>query len=60
MRAWPLMSMAQAPQTSSRQLESSVTGVVFLPSLVTGLAAMSISDEVTFMPGRWGSSNSSQ
>ncbi len=31
-----------------------------LAVVVTGLAAMSISDEVTFMPGRCGSSNSSQ
>src|SRR5271157_3664532 len=35
-------------------------GVVGLPSRVTGLAAMSISAEVTFMPRRYSSSNSSQ
>ncbi len=52
MRALPLISMAHDPHTSSRQFESYVTGVLCLPSLVTGFAAMSISDEVTFMPGR--------
>ena len=35
-------------------------GVVGLPSRVTGLRAISISDEITFMPGCQGSSNSSQ
>ena len=35
-------------------------GVVALPSRVTGLAAISMSDEMTFMPGFQGSSNSSQ
>src|SRR5438876_6607622 len=35
-------------------------GVVGLPSLVTGLAAMSIMAEITFMPGFHGISNSSQ
>ena len=35
-------------------------GVVALPSRVTGLAAMSISAEMTFMFGRWGTENSSQ
>src|SRR6266404_9012725 len=54
MRALPLISMAQEPQTSSRQFESYVTGVVFLPSRVTGLAAISINAEVTFMPGWFG------
>src|SRR5271167_2832688 len=54
------MIMAQEPQTSSRQLESYAIGVVGLPSRVTGLAAMSISAEVTFMPGRYDNSNSSQ
>ncbi len=37
-----------------------MTGVVGFALRVTGLAAMSISAEVTFMPGRCGSSNSSQ
>src|SRR5258708_13436375 len=35
-------------------------GVVALPSRVTGLAAISISEEITFMPGCQASSNSSQ
>src|SRR5258707_15593659 len=35
-------------------------GVVGLPSRVTGLAAISIRDEITFMPGCQASSNSSQ
>src|SRR5712691_3933641 len=35
-------------------------GVVGLPSRVTGLAAISISEEITFMPGCQASSNSSQ
>src|ERR1700720_1324357 len=35
-------------------------GVVALPSRVTGLAAISISEEITFMPDCQGSSNSSQ
>src|ERR1700733_13288626 len=35
-------------------------GVVGLPSRVTGLAAISMSEEITFMPGWWASSNSSQ
>ena len=35
-------------------------GVVALPSRVTGLAAISMSEEITFMPGWWASSNSSQ
>ena len=35
-------------------------GVVALPSRVTGLAAISMSEEMTFMPGCQASSNSSQ
>src|SRR5580704_380577 len=35
-------------------------GEVALPSRVTGLAAISISEEITFMPGCQASSNSSQ
>src|ERR1022692_5323773 len=35
-------------------------GVVSSPSAVTGLAAISIMAEMTFMPGRQGSSNRSQ
>ena len=36
-----------------------MTGVVLLPSRVTGLAAISMSDGVTFIFGDVGSSNSS-
>src|SRR3954462_13558794 len=60
MRARPLISMAQEPQTSSRQLESYVMGVVGLPSRVTGFAAISISNEITFIPFFQGNVNSSQ
>src|SRR6202007_1511061 len=60
MRALPLISMAQEPQTSSRQLESKETGVVFLPSRVTGFAAMSRKQMMMFSDGRHGSANSSQ
>src|SRR5579872_543982 len=49
-RARPLISIAHEPQTSSRQLESYVMGVVCLPSRVTGLAAISIKEEITFIP----------
>src|ERR1700677_6003 len=35
-------------------------GVVALPSRVTGLAAISMSEEITFIPGWWANSNSSQ
>jgi hypothetical protein len=52
MRALPLISMAHDPQTSSRQFESYVIGVVGLPSRVTGFSAISISAEITFMFGR--------
>src|SRR5580704_1504583 len=60
MRALPLISMAQEPQTSSRQLESKETGVVFLPSRVTGFSAMSRKQMMMFSDGRHGSANSSQ
>src|ERR1700719_2391724 len=60
MRAFPLISMAQEPQTSSRQLESKETGVVFLPSRVTGFSAMSRKQMMMFNDGRHGSANSSQ
>ncbi len=52
MRALPLMSMAQEPQISSRQLESYVMGVVARPETSTGLSAISPRSEVMFMPGR--------
>src|SRR5215469_17082095 len=60
MRALPLTSMAQEPQTSSRQLESYEMGVVFLPSRVTGLSAMSRRQMMTFIEGRQLRANSSQ
>src|SRR5947207_4275116 len=60
MRALPLISMAHDPQTSSRQFESYTTGVVGLPSRVTGLRAISIIEEITFIPACQGRSNSSQ
>jgi len=44
--------MAHDPQTSSRQFESYVIGVVALPSRVTESAAISMSAEITFMFGR--------
>src|SRR4029077_7085797 len=60
MRALPLISMAQEPQTSSRQLESKETGVVFLPSRVTGFSAMSRKQIMMFSDARHDSANSSQ
>src|SRR6266487_689214 len=60
MRALPLISMAQEPQISSRQFESYETGVVFLPSRVTGFSAMSRRQMMTFMEGRHCRENSSQ
>ena len=43
-----------------RHADQQVRGVVALPSRATGLAAISMSEEITFMPGWWASSNSSQ
>src|SRR6185437_14635726 len=60
MRARPLIRMAQDPHTSSRQFESYAIGVVALPSRVTGLSAISIMAEITFIPGFQVNSNSSQ
>src|SRR5215831_18670460 len=60
MRALPLMSMAQEPQTSSRELESYEIGVVRLPSRVTGFSAMSRRQMMTFIDGRQLRANSSQ
>src|SRR5712672_2351008 len=60
MRALPLMSIAHEPQTSSRQLESYETGVVFLPSRVTGFPAMSRKQMIAFIAGRQFNANSSQ
>src|ERR1700687_118200 len=60
MRALPLMSIAHEPQTVSRQLESYETGVVFLPSRVTGFPAMSRKQMIAFIAGRQVNANSSQ
>src|ERR1039458_10194739 len=60
MRARPLMRIAQEPQISSRQFESYVIGVVLWPLAVTGLPAISIIAEMTFMPGRHSISKPSQ
>src|SRR5499425_3748488 len=57
---FPLITMAHEPQTSSRQLDSYETGVVFLPSRVTGFSAMSRRQMMTFIEGRHGKANSSQ
>ena len=59
-RTLPLISMVQAPQTSSRQLLSHTIALVCLPSTVTGLRWIAMRHEITFMPGRHSSSNSSQ
>src|SRR6266851_5632536 len=59
MRAFPLMRIAQEPHTSSKQFESWDTGVVCLPSRVTGFSAISRRQIITFIDGRQGSENSS-
>src|SRR5450432_681644 len=51
MRALLLMTMAHDPHTSSRQFASYVMGEVVTPAVVTGLVAISIRLEITFMPG---------
>src|ERR1700739_4615483 len=53
------MTIAHEPHTSSRQLESYDTGVVGLPSRVTGFSAISRKQIITFIDGRHGSANSS-
>src|SRR5690242_13950656 len=56
-QAWrvrPLMSIVQAPHTSSRHPLSQTGDVVSTPSVVTGWAAMYWRHEMTFMFGRWG------
>jgi hypothetical protein len=50
-RGTPLMTMEQAPQTSSRQLDSQTTGLTVLPALLTGLTWISMRQEMTFMLG---------
>src|SRR5690625_4671194 len=52
--AVPLITIEQAPQTSSKQLISQYTGAVFLPSAVTGFFCISINPEITFMFRRYG------
>src|SRR6267378_839069 len=59
MRAFPLMTIAHEPHTSSKQLESYDTGVVCLPSRVTGFSAISRRQMITFIDARHGSANSS-
>src|SRR6516164_4354994 len=56
----PLMTIAHDPQTSSRQFDSYETGVVFLPSRVTGFSAISRRQMIAFIDGRHLSANSSQ
>src|SRR5690625_689622 len=55
--AVPLITIEQAPQTSSKQLISQYTGAVFLPSAVTGFFCISINPEITFMFRRYGMLN---
>src|SRR5665213_3474987 len=52
--ALPLISIAQEPQISSRQLESYVMGVVSTPETVVGLSAISPRSEVMFKYRRTG------
>src|SRR5688500_4775819 len=58
-RVLPLISIVQAPQTSSRQPLSHTGVVVCFHSVVTGLAAMYWRQEMMFMFGRRGTANSS-
>ena len=53
-RGTPLMTMAQAPQTSSMQLCSHATGSTRLPSVVTGSSRRVIRAESTLSFGRQG------
>src|SRR5690606_6357181 len=59
-RGLPLMTIEQAPHTSSRQFDSQTTGFVRSPFALTGLRWISISALMTFMFGRYGMSNSSK
>ena len=59
-RTLPLMFIVQLPQTSSRQFESQITGVVGWPWAFTGLRWISIRHEMTFAPLRQGTRNSSK
>src|SRR5688572_13046249 len=58
-RVLPLMSIVQAPHTSSRHPLSHTGGVVWRPSLVTGWAAIHWRQAMMFRLGRWGTPNSS-
>ena len=63
MQAWrtrPLMSIVQAPQTSSRQLHSQATGAHGLPSAVVPRAAIFCSTLITFMSGSYSTRYRSQ
>ncbi|MNF04159.1 hypothetical protein D3C80_2036100 [compost metagenome] len=51
-RGLPLITIEQAPHTSSRQLESQQTGTVLSPLALTGLRWISIKALITFIPGR--------
>src|SRR4051812_41017425 len=59
-RTFPLITMVQDPQTSSRQAASQAGGVVCFPSAVTGLRWICISTEITLALGRCSRWNSSQ
>ena len=48
------MTIVQAPQTSSRQLQSQATGATFLPSAVVAWAAIRCSTLMTFISGSYG------
>ena len=50
-RTWPLTSIVQAPQTSSRQLQSQATGGTRSPSTFLACAAIRCSTLMTFMSG---------
>src|SRR3989344_9498815 len=48
-RTFPLINMVQAPQTSSKQLDSQTTGVTFSPFLFLGLRTTYIRQAITFI-----------
>ena len=59
-RTRPLMTIVQAPQTSSRQLQSQATGATCVPSTVVAMAAIRCSTLITFMSRSYGTRNRSQ
>ncbi len=59
-RGTPLMTMEQAPQTSSRQLLSHTTGLIRFPALFTGFSWISMRQAITFMFSCQGIEKSSQ